>query len=420
MLKFNQAKTDELKELIQAYDKDHKLNQQSSPKFIAQVKSLLADGADPAVSINEINNTPLLTAILKGDIALCECLIEADKDGQAINKKDTYEGEAGNTPLILAIKRGLYDIALLLIKHGAKVNEPSGFQGYTALHFATALLGIQYQRQETSRSDFHAKAEDPIKKLIELIERLVSAGANVTAENEFGMTPLAYLSHEFTEDEIQTSVYEPTSKMIFASRAKVSLELASVYSAKKQKYTNEFDQFEADGEAQFDKWIAKHEHSIELQKLRQADKEDEAINRERVRLQAEFSRDKYDEFIKQNADHFALMKPFYAEELPHVLEKFCLPEISLHELITGLYVLKSFTDLEHSHRNHAESIYSAVCWHRDDNIRDGLIYRRKEYFDDNTMVPGKLKALFTKVAINDEIPVSRQTLVNHNSHLQLS
>jgi ankyrin repeat protein len=76
-----------------------------------------------------------------------------------VNQKDV----SGDTPLHVAAVRGILDEVEALLKAGANVNEP-GDVGYTPLHEAVE------------------------QGHIEVVKRLLQAGASMEARNEFGDT----------------------------------------------------------------------------------------------------------------------------------------------------------------------------------------------------------------------------------------
>ena len=95
---------------------------------VAQVQSLLADGADVNAT-DASGNTALHFAAAFGfsDIALTLVAAGADVDAR---------GRIDNTPLHLAAQEGHSDVAALLIDNGADVNAANEFGG-TAIAFAS-------------------------------------------------------------------------------------------------------------------------------------------------------------------------------------------------------------------------------------------------------------------------------------------
>ena len=95
---------------------------------VAQVQSLLADGADVNAS-DAAGNTALHYAAAFGYTELTETLVTAGADVDA-------RGRIDNTPLHLAAQEGHTDVASLLIDSGADVDATNEFGG-TAVAFAS-------------------------------------------------------------------------------------------------------------------------------------------------------------------------------------------------------------------------------------------------------------------------------------------
>ena len=81
------------------------------------VKFLLEHGADPNLGFN----TPLIEAINKKNAPIAKLLMDY---GAKVNEEDFV---SGRTLLYTALKKGQYEIARELIKHGAKVDTGSKF-----------------------------------------------------------------------------------------------------------------------------------------------------------------------------------------------------------------------------------------------------------------------------------------------------
>jgi len=166
-----------------------------SKKKIAQIKDAILHGADLSLRFGYPGNTPLLLAILYQQqypqLDLAEFIVSNDKRKASINLTDTMP-IATNPPLILALKSGMYDLALQLLLAGADPNQPSGQQNFTPLHWACALLGTTYQAGQPCPQE---------KKLVEVIYLLLEKGAEIDAKNEFGHTPLDLLSYRVEEKD---------------------------------------------------------------------------------------------------------------------------------------------------------------------------------------------------------------------------
>jgi ankyrin repeat protein len=128
----------------------------------------------------------LATAVQQGDFMRTRALIESGADvNVAVD---------GSPPLCQALERNHADIALLLMAHGATVNE-----GYMPLGLAaqrsnaevvTALLDHNYDvnaQDQAKRTALHWAVSESRLKIVEI---LVEHGADVNAKDEIGQTPL--------------------------------------------------------------------------------------------------------------------------------------------------------------------------------------------------------------------------------------
>lgn len=133
---------------------------------------LIAHGAKLNQVDGCIGNTPLLTAIARCDENLAKFLItkiQASNDPAiklVLDQKDTGR-ECQNTPLVLALKKRMDEVALLLIQAGANPNITCR-SGETALHWACML------------------------RKNDIISALLKSGANKTVVNQFGRTAYEY------------------------------------------------------------------------------------------------------------------------------------------------------------------------------------------------------------------------------------
>lgn len=80
-------------------------------------------------------------------------------------------GCASTTPLIKASKEGNYQAVQKLIDAGANINEPDSKEGYNALFYA-----VEYGQ-------------------LEVVNILISKGANLESKDSLGMTPLAFAAN---------------------------------------------------------------------------------------------------------------------------------------------------------------------------------------------------------------------------------
>jgi len=170
--------------LLVVRDSNYGIDLAQKDSIVAIVNSLLKHGANPnlrlkqpkAQTITEISldgATPLVLAAEVNNVEVVKLLLDAGADPR-------IPTEQGTTALILAAGAGTdiqrarspaerataIETAKLLVEHGVDVNV-SGQYGWTALHAAS------YQG------------------LIDVIQFLVSKGANVNEMDAFGQTPLS-------------------------------------------------------------------------------------------------------------------------------------------------------------------------------------------------------------------------------------
>ena len=113
--------------------------------------------------------TPLMFAIAYGsDHDTIRSLLEAGANPNRYIHTSVFE-----TPLLYALFQRSIETAELLIKHGANVNLASPYSGMTPLMSAVILVG-------------HPK----LPHAINFAERLISAGAQLNAQEEHGLTAL--------------------------------------------------------------------------------------------------------------------------------------------------------------------------------------------------------------------------------------
>lgn len=143
----------------------------------AEIAALLINaGADLSQTDTCIHNSPLLTAIAMHDRNLAAFYIaEINENGKAevlatLSQKDTGI-ECQNTPIVLALKKGMNEIALMLIKSGADVNMLCR-NDESALHWACML------REN------------------EVVSALLEHEAFTDIRNSYGHTPFDYYQYQ--------------------------------------------------------------------------------------------------------------------------------------------------------------------------------------------------------------------------------
>ena len=149
---------------------------------------LLVFNHPPKANINVRNKsewTPLHLAIEKGFYEIAKMLIEKGADVNAINNR-------GRAPL--HFNENL-QILKLLIEKGANINEKDKETGWTPLHFAVIRPNMEIVESLIANgADVNAKSFDGSTPLHlgRYTKHLIVAGADVNSQDEFGNTPLHY------------------------------------------------------------------------------------------------------------------------------------------------------------------------------------------------------------------------------------
>lgn len=124
---------------------------------IETIQSLINAGAEFGPALKSTKMTPLMYAIEFGKDALIPSLIQPAE----INQENYY----GNTPLILAIRKGDLNLVKTLVEKGASVNQKN-YLGNTPVGYAV------------------------VNKQANILHFLIQKGANVNIPNKYGSTPL--------------------------------------------------------------------------------------------------------------------------------------------------------------------------------------------------------------------------------------
>lgn len=151
--------------------------------------SLIQQGADiktqdPALP----GNTLLLRAIVDDQIEFARTILALDVNKASINITDKLADQGNNTPLVLAIKKGYYDLAIELVELGADIDKCCGRRGITALQLACLFLGFG----ESSHDN---------ESLLRLIKKLIIASTQPLVKNEYGVSALDLLHTYFEKDD---------------------------------------------------------------------------------------------------------------------------------------------------------------------------------------------------------------------------
>jgi ankyrin repeat protein len=141
---------------------------------------------------------PLLEATLVSNIEIMRYLLEQGADVNA--KVEQAEGQfAGATALHMAAEYGTPDMVELLVSYGANVNAIDG-QGFTPLAMAAS----------------RAKPGPPVEPDNAIIEHLISSGADVNARGESGLSALtmAVMMQGYWKGQPQDERAEPRLKSL--------------------------------------------------------------------------------------------------------------------------------------------------------------------------------------------------------------
>ncbi|MBY0545029.1 MAG: ankyrin repeat domain-containing protein [Gammaproteobacteria bacterium] len=172
------------------------------------IKNAIEHNADPAIlSENGMENTALVWAIVCGERDLASFLIDHPNSQDSLNM--TGDSMAYNTPLMLAFKKGFYELAFQLIKKGVDLNAKTDEENkLTLLHLAILTLGasmkVDVSDNVNEHNFFNQKndADFTLQQEQNFICQLIEGGANLAAKDKFDKTPLDYLSQPLDEAEI--------------------------------------------------------------------------------------------------------------------------------------------------------------------------------------------------------------------------
>ena len=142
-----------------------------------EVAGMLIEHSADVAAQNEDGTTPLHVALADGRTEVAVMLIERGAD--------TTPHKYGWTPLHLASLNGQVEPASMLIERGADVTAQNN-DGLTPLHLA-ADVRAQYNDFSLTQLQTHLASH---AGHVEVIAMLVENGADVTAQNNDGSTPL--------------------------------------------------------------------------------------------------------------------------------------------------------------------------------------------------------------------------------------
>ena len=186
--KFNDQKTNELTDLMNhflnevfqiQFDNPNKDVRKLGDENIKSILNLITDGANPNVR-NEVGDTPLMLACIRGSFDFLKELIDKGADVNAL------EGD-GYTPLMALSLIGDIDKINLLLKHDAKVNEKNRW-GDTAL-----MLACKHG-------------------YIDIVNSLIESGVDIYAKNKYGKTAWD-ISKEMGNEDISNIFKEEQARL---------------------------------------------------------------------------------------------------------------------------------------------------------------------------------------------------------------
>jgi ankyrin repeat protein len=147
--------------------------------------------------------------------------------------------------LNLAIETGHYQVAELLLVHGAEVNTPDPYCLQTplctaAVYHKTELAELLLAHgADPHQSNTYKNKDTPLHcaaefRSCELVEKLISLGVDVNARNEFGETPLHCVTIDLMDEEEPHSSSEADATTVIAKKlldagAKIDLRTDARY-----------------------------------------------------------------------------------------------------------------------------------------------------------------------------------------------
>jgi len=171
-------------------------------------------------------------AASSGDIAQVKSLIA---EGADVNKK----AERGYTSLHCAVKAGYKDVAQLIIANGADINTRTGSRGWTPLHIAVMQSNKDMAEWLISKgADLNAANQNnELTPLLitgmsgktDLAELLISKGANVSTCDNYFKTPLHYAARNGHGEVVQLLIRNQADIEAKSGLGYTALHYASIY-----------------------------------------------------------------------------------------------------------------------------------------------------------------------------------------------
>lgn len=191
-----------------------------------ELTALLQMGADPTTASSIERNTVAHVAARDG---LAELLALALRQGGNVNAQNRY----GMTPLMFALMGNRLDVVSMLIAAGSDLTLEND-TGSSVLHFVVEEDAFYLLMAATPPPDLEARNSQgytplhgaAISRPIEILEGLVSAGANTNAVNGYGETPLHIAVERRPLNCVKALIVERTNVDIQDAEGNTALHLA--------------------------------------------------------------------------------------------------------------------------------------------------------------------------------------------------
>lgn len=152
------------------------------------IQALAAAKADMNL-YTRLEATPLLIAIVNQQTEVVRALLAAGADANAWSESDT-------TPVRAAAVRGNLTMVKALLAAGARVNEAHGV-GWRLILAPLEICGYAPEGEGDKENDYYR---------VTLLKALVAAGADATAKNKAGGTPVEVVRRRLASAPRTTSI----------------------------------------------------------------------------------------------------------------------------------------------------------------------------------------------------------------------